>query len=269
MIVKTDAEAMIPIEQINTLYVNTTRVSITAKLITMLAENDVKIIFCNDCHSPSCMLEGLGNHSETAGRIMDQAQWDTHLKAITWQNIVKNKIHTQSNLLKYFNAPIYLNLLEYEENVKKDDSTNREAVASKIYFDTLFGKHFTRHAPDNLNSALDYGYTILLSTLSRIITSYGYSTALGINHCSRTNPFNLSCDIMEPFRPFVDLIVYKNQGRELDWNYKKELIALTNFPLYYDNEITTLDNAAEKYFLSVIKALSGEEYTRKDIDFIE
>ncbi len=269
LIIRTDKEAYIPIEQINTLYLNTTRISITAKLISELAENDVKIIFCNDCHCPSCAVEGLGNHTETAGRIMDQARWSEDLKEKVWKNIIKEKIHTQSNLLKCCNIPTYLKLLNYEEEVNDGDRTNCEAVSAKLYFASLFGNDFIRHSPDSINSALDYGYAILLSAASRIITAYGYSSALGINHCSRNNPFNLSCDIMEPFRPFIDFKVMSNIGRTLDWEYKKELIALTNSPLYYDNKITTLDNALEDYFLGIIKNLSGEVYKRKDIDFIE
>ena len=96
-----------------------------------------------------------------------------------------------------------------------------------MYFSSLFGREFRRHAKDDINGKLNYGYTILCSAVSRILAMHGYHTGLGIHHCRRDNPVNLSCDLMEPFRPFVDRLVYESGEKQMTWEMRKKLISLT------------------------------------------
>ena len=105
------------------------------------------------------------------------------------------------------------------------------------------------------------------SSIDRIITGYGYSTAIGIKHCSATNRFNFSCDIMEPFRPFVDMVVFQHGNTELTWDYKKILIDILQSNCIYNKCRMTLDNAIECYFLDLRDFLSGNDWKVGDIEF--
>jgi len=107
------------------------------------------------------------------------------------------------------------------------------------------------------NSALNYGYTILLTEITRTITKLGYSTLFGIHHCSETNPYNFSCDIIEPFRPIIDKIVYYNFDRILDKDYKKELITSLYLTVNYKNKKLQLSNCIELYLLDIIRFLES------------
>ena len=94
--------------------------------------------------------------------------------------------------------------------VRSGDSTCREAHAAHIYFKSLFGPEFTRDDETPINAALNYGYALLLSAVNREIVARGYLTQQGICHRNEYNQFNLSCDLMEPFRPIVDRVVFDN-----------------------------------------------------------
>ena len=141
---------------------------------------------------------------------------------------MKYKIHNQAMLLKKLEIKEYTKLLEYEKQVEIADKTNREGHAAKVYFNLLFGNDFIRDNEDNTNAALNYGYAILLSMLNRDIVSKGYITPLGINHRSEFNQFNLSCDLMEIFRPLVDEAVYNNRELAFDKEFKYKLVDVCN-----------------------------------------
>ena len=97
-----------------------------------------------------------------------------------------------------------------------------------MYFNSLFGNKFVRNNNDKINAALNYGYAILLSTVNKEVVSNGYLTQLGIHHKNEFNEFNLTCDLMEPFRVIIDNFVYYNQARELDTNYKLDIVNIFN-----------------------------------------
>lgn len=268
LVIKTDTEKTVPLAELQTLLINSVSTTLTVGLINELNKNNIRLVLCDQRHNPLCEIAGYSEHTESAGRLMDQANWAMERKAEMWKEIVRQKICNQINLLDYLHINYPEKLKEYLYSIEKDDITNREGQAARIYFNRLFGMSFVRHATDNVNSALNYGYTILLSCTNRILGVYGYNTELGIKHCSRTNRFNWSCDIMEPFRPFVDLIAYRNGDKELDWVYKKELISL---PYIYNGTRTKLQTALEDYAMSVLKSMNinNPELPQMDMNFIE
>ena len=216
-----DREQAIALNQIRDLVISYPSGSITLPLLKRLSEESVNVIICDSRREPMAQLIGLHQHTETAGHLMDQAEWSAKRKDAMWKSIVRNKLTMQSQLLNSLHRKEADQLLRYASGVRLGDKTNREGLGAKVYFPALFGEGFIRQAPDEINAALNYGYTILNTAMSRIVTIHGYHTALGIHHCSRDNPVNLSCDIMEPFRPLVDEIVVKYMGKELDWPYKQ------------------------------------------------
>lgn len=132
----------------------------------------------------------------------------------------------------------------------------------------LFGNSFIRFEDDHINAALNYGYTILCSAFNRVIALHGYNTALGIHHHSRNNPYNLSCDLMEPFRPFVDQVVYHMNGQELTWENKQRLIGLLHNKCTYDGYETTISNAIENFVLNAVSVMEVPRSKLKEVGFV-
>ena len=257
----------IPIAQISTLIINSYRISLSACLVSELSKNGVKLIFCDEKKNPCCELTPYSNNWQSSGRLFSQLEWSREEKDVMWQKIVKSKIICQYKLLKHLGISGAERLLEYSDAVEPADNTNREGQAARIYFELLFGRGFLRHSCDRINSALNYGYTVLLSMINRLVAAYGYNSCLGIKHCSQSNPHNLSCDLIEVFRPFVDKTVYKNQQAELTSEYKKELIGVLCGDIFYDKKKTDMQTAAELYICDVLKNMTNINYTMRDIDF--
>lgn len=259
LVIRTDELQMIHLSEINTIIVENGMASITSYLINELAQNKIKIIFCDEKHNPSCELMPYYGSFDTSKKILHQAKWNLIQKELAWQQIVKFKILNQANTLKKNKIEGYEKLLQYIEQVELNDKTNREGHAAKVYFNLLFGKDFVRGAGDNVNIALDYGYSILLSIFNREIVNKGYITPLGINHKNEFNQFNLSCDLMEIFRPLVDDIVFKNKFLEFDKEFKSKLIELYNTIVIIDRHEQYLNNAVKIYISNIFEFLEERE----------
>lgn len=155
---------------------------------------------------------------------------------------------------------------EYINSIELNDSTNREGLAAKVYFFALFGTNFNRKDDNNeINKFLNYGYTIILSSFNRAIKSLGYYTELGIHHIGDSNSFNLSCDLMEPLRPLVDLYILKKKVDEC--NFKDVFIEMLSLKVIYDFKEVFLDNAIEQYVADCLNYLTTGNI--KKIKFIE
>lgn len=259
LIIRSEKLQMIHLSEINTIIVENGMVSITSYLINELAEQKIKIIFCDEKHNPSCEIMPYYGSFNTSKKIANQTKWEEDKKQKAWQQIVKHKIHNQAMLLKNLNIEGYGKLLEFEQQVEIDDKTNREGHAAKVYFNLLFGMDFSRDKEDNTNIALDYGYSIILSMLNREIVSKGYITPLGLNHKNEFNQFNLSCDLMEIFRPLIDEIVYKNREFAFDKMYKHKLIDVYNRQIKIKNKEQYVTNAVPIFITNVFNFLEDKE----------
>ena len=259
LIIRSEKLQMIHLSEISTIIVENGMVSITSYLINELAQQKIKIIFCDEKHNPSCEMIPYYGSFNTSKKVTNQAKWKKDIKQKAWQQIVKHKIHNQAMLLKNLNIKGYEKLLEFEEQVELDDKTNREGHAAKVYFNLLFGMDFSRDKEDNTNTALDYGYSIILSMLNREIVSKGYITQLGLNHKNEFNQFNLSCDLMEIFRPLIDEIVYRNREFAFDKSYKYKLIDVYNRQIIIKNKEQYLNNAVPIFITNVFNFLEDKE----------
>ena len=256
LIIRNEELKMIYLPEIETIMIENGMISITSYLINEIAQRKINLIFCDEKHNPSCELLPYYGSFNTSKKIANQINWKN--KDIVWQNIIKNKIHNQAMLLKKAGIKEYVNLIEYENQVKLNDRSNREGHAAKLYFNLLFGDRFIRNGLDVRNSALNYGYSILLSMLNREIIKKGYITPLGINHKNEFNQFNLSCDLMEIFRPLVDEIVYKNGERELTKEYKYELVNISNRKIKVEGKEQYLSNAVPIIIKSIFDSLESD-----------
>lgn len=259
LIVRSEELRMIHLSEINMIIIENGMVSITSYLINELANKKIKLIICDEKHNPSCEMIPYYGSFNTSKKILNQINWTKENKEKAWKEIIKHKIYNQALLLKKLKIDGYQKLLEYREQVELNDKTNREGHSAKVFFNLLFGIDFSRNKEDNTNSALDYGYSILLSILNREVVSKGYITPLGINHKNEFNQFNLSCDLMEIFRPLVDEIVYENREFVFDKNYKYKLVNLYNKEVKIDNKQQYLSNAITIFTKSVFEFLENEK----------
>ncbi len=247
---------MVPLSQIRNVLINTGETSVTSRLISELNSRNIKMMFCDEKHLPCCEICGYSNNVNSAGRHYEQIAWSKKRKSAVWSKIIKHKIIMQSNVLEINSINGAGTMMEIADGVSSENAVVHEALAARLYFSLLFGDEFNRRTASEINNALNYGYSIILSDVSRAITLHGYLTSIGINHCSQRNPFNLSCDMMEPFRAYVDNFVYRTQPAELDWNYKKKLIELGSETVLYGNKKTELHTAIEMYVRDVLAELS-------------
>lgn len=197
-----------PIEDISIIIIDHHSVHFTVPLLNKLSENNVAVIFCNSRHIPVSMLLDLDSNVLQTKYYRAQLEVSKPLKKQLWKQIVERKIKNQQNLLSKLEISDSI-LRPYYSNVRSGDSTNREAIASKVYWRLLFGKDFIRDRfGPHPNGLLNYGYSILRAFVSRAIMDSGLLPSIGIFHRNYYNSFTLADDLMEPYRPFIDEIVY-------------------------------------------------------------
>lgn len=258
-------EKYIHLSEIDTIIVDSISVSISTYLLKELSNNKINIMFCDEKHNPFGELLSYYSRHNSSKMIKKQIDWKEKNKNLLWSKIVRNKIVNQALLLHKIKSDRFNTLLNYSKDVIEGDKTNREGHAAKVYFNTLFGKNFVRNSNDEINAALNYGYAVLLSTINKEVILNGYLTQLGIHHKNEFNDFNLSCDLMEPFRIIVDNFVYFNQERKFDSEYKIEIVNIFNNIYNYDNKKYTLKDVIKQFVKNALDSLSDENQYK---DFI-
>lgn len=257
LVVRGQETTRIHLNEIKTLIIESTAVSMTAYLLSELTKNKVKVIFCDEKRNPSSeLLPCYGSH-DTSLKLRNQIKWDEIRKKEVWTQIVKEKILQQAALLQSLSKEEYRMLVSYAGEMEFGDETNREGHAAKVYFNAMFGKQFTRTEECPLNAALNYGYSILLSMFNREIVSNGYLTQLGLFHENMFNPFNLASDLMEPFRPIVDELVWKMKPECFETEEKRDILQMVNREVSIAGRREMLDNAVKIYCKSIFDVLEG------------
>lgn len=252
-------EKYIHLSEIDTIIVDSISVSISAYLLKELADNKINIIFCDEKHNPFGEVVPYYSKHNTSKMIKEQIKWKVSDKDKIWAEIVKNKTMNQAVLLKKTKSAKYKLILSYIDEVVDGDKTNREGHAAKVYFNALFGNDFVRNSDDSINAALNYGYAILLSTINKEIVNNGYLTQLGIHHKNEFNEFNLTCDLMEPFRVVIDNFVYYNQKRKFDTEYKLDIINILNKTFKYQGKNYTLKDIIKMFVKNTLESINNSK----------
>ena len=256
MVVRQEETTKIFLNEISTVMIETTAVSITGTLMCELINNKIKVIFCDEKRNPSSELMPYYGSHDTSAKIRNQIAWSDDIKATVWTEIVTEKIRKQKEMLEQVGKDEEAMLLQsYINEIQHGDSTNREGHAAKVYFNALFGKEFTRTADCNINAALNYGYSILLSSFTREIVANGYITQIGLFHDNMFNQFNLASDLMEPFRPIVDQLVYRMEFGTFAKEEKMELVNILNQTVRINDRSEYVNNAIKIYCRSIFDAL--------------
>lgn len=236
LVLENDDQKMIHLSEVDAVIFDTMAFSTTGVLLCQLVKQKIAVVFCDEHHLPLCYLLPLSAHHASSRHILLQSKWNDSPKSFLWSLIVKNKICKQAELLlKNGYQEEGKLLISYIPSVLDNDKTNREAFAAKVYFNVLFGKQFSRDDGfSTINAMLNYGYAILLSLITREIVAAGYLPQMGIHHCNEGNPYNLACDLMEPFRPIVDNIVFTNKEvPELTQEVKEQFWGLLQLQFSY------------------------------------
>lgn len=258
MVVRGEEVNRIYLDEIGILMIENPAVAMTGCLLSELVERKIKVIFCDNKRTPQAELVPYYGCHDTARKIRMQIAWTEPVMGAVWGEIVAEKIRNQSAFLRELSHTDASALLEgYLEQIVFQDATNREGHAAKVYFNALFGKEFTRPAETPVNAALDYGYSILLSAFNREIAANGYLTQLGLHHDNVFNRFNLSSDLMEPFRILIDRAVYGAMPKTFEKDTKRLLFNVMNERVQIGESEQTVLNAISIYTRSVLEALNN------------
>lgn len=259
LVVRGEDTVKIHLGEIGLLLIENTAVSLTASLLAELTKRKVKVIFCDEKRNPSSELIGYYGSHDTSNKVRSQIVWKDKTKEAVWTEIVTEKIRKQKDFLQSLGKEEANLLSAYLQEITWNDGTNREGHAAKVYFNALFGMEFTRTADNMINAALNYGYAIILSVFNREVVSNGYLTQLGLFHDNMFNQFNLSSDLMEPFRILVDRCVIKMPLLEFGHPEKMQLVNLLNDDVVIDGRTQNVGNAIKIYCKSVFDALNEDD----------
>lgn len=254
LVVRGETEKRVFINEINTLIVQSTAVSLTAALLSELVKNNVKIIFCDEKCNPAAELLPYYSAHNTSKRIKIQTKWSDEIKGEVWKRVIRRKILTEKEVLLRRGYSVEAEILAaYSDEVERGDLTNREGHAAKVYFNRILPDGETRRSGGFLNGCLNYGYAVLLSAINREIAASGYLTQIGIWHDNEFNQFNLGSDLIEPLRTVVDETALKIENG--DKGFKRIMANVLNLEAKFDGKQTTFDVALRQYVRSVLFAL--------------
>lgn len=268
-------EATIPIEDLGFIVLEDPQITITNGLLTKLVQNKTAVITCDKQHLPCSFLQPLVGHSEQTERIRHQLNASVPLKKNLWQQTVAIKIENQADHLSIYGINA-LKLKRWASQVKSGDAENHEAYAAAYYFQNLFAdiEGFSRNqkgvAPNNL---LNYGYAILRAVAARAIVSSGMLPSVGIFHSNKYNAFCLADDVMEPYRPFVDSLVFEivrsgEYFEELTTDLKSSLLSIPAIDVKIDGKRSPLMVAMSRTTNSLYECFSGNSRKILYPDFI-
>ncbi len=256
-----------PIEDIGVLVLDHKQITITQGALEALLENNCAVITCDSSHMPVGLLLPLAGNTTQSERFRDQLDASLPLRKQLWQQTMQYKIRNQAAVLAQWSNAETKCMQIWANDVRSGDPDNLEARAAVYYWKHLFGQHiegFIRDregiAPNNL---LNYGYAILRAVVARSLVASGLLPTLGIHHHNRYNAYCLADDIMEPYRPYVDHLVYDiteqyGVDAELSKDIKAELLSIPTLDVVIGSKRSPLMVAVSQTTASLYKCFSGE-----------
>ena len=247
-------ELEIPLSDISVLIIDNPIMNISLPLLKKLLEFNIDPIICGYDHQPLGIFIPFSGRTNEYSLQKKQLEWSQELKDIFIQHNIKAKIHNQICIAQKYNVDEdkILMMKAYKENVELGDSKNCEGIVARTYYRCIFGKNFKRFEDDNINAMLNFGYQIIRAMISKVLVSKGLNTRFGFQHIGDDNVFNLSDDIIEPFRPLIDDYVIQNLENILNTYTKSELIQLTTEKYFYNFRKDTLLHIIEKHIDNIL-----------------
>lgn len=259
-----DVTRTLPIEDIGVVILDHKQITITHALIDALLANNVAIVTSNDKHLPVGLMLPLDGNTLQSERFRAQIDASEPLKKQMWQQTVVAKILGQAHVLGT-QLIEHNNMLKWSKDVRSGDTDNMEARAAAYYWHNMFEKDAFIRDPQGLppNNFLNYGYSVVRAMMARALVGAGLLPTLGIHHHSRYDAYCLADDIMEPYRPFVDMKVLEmwEKGEvtsDISSEQKRQLLALTTMDVNISGHRSPMMLAIQATAQSVQKCLSGE-----------
>lgn len=258
LVVEGDISASFPMEDLLSVLIESRQCTLTTAALAALVSEGVTVFVCDEKHIPCAIMLPFARHSRQLEITRSQMRWTQPARNRWWQQIVQAKIRNQAECLAICGHCKSASLLfGKSDGVRSGDRENREATAAALYFPALFGSGFTRDGEDDArNAALNYGYAILRGCMARCLAVYGFIPWLGLHHDNTLNTWNLADDMMEPYRPVVDLFVATQVGQEatLDTRLKGCLFNLLSMEIRSGGQRHSVAYAMERQVQSLRSA---------------
>ena len=271
---ETRDESSVPIEDIGFVVIENNQVYISIPVINALAENNAAVVFCNEKHLPFTMNLPLDCNTIQNQLFTAQVEASLPTKKKCWKQVIEQKIKNQAKILEK-NKIDSIKLKGLASDVKSGDSTNREAIAAKLYWDLLIDFDWVRNRfgeyPNNL---LNYGYAILRAATARALVGSGLLPTFGIHHHNKYDAYALADDMMEPYRPYIDDEVISfmkngNESEELTPEFKKQILNVLTRDVLIGRVTRPLMVALTITSSSLAKVFSGESENLILPEFVE
>lgn len=266
-----DKGVSFPLEDINCVLIENQSVTVSSYMLQEFAKNEIALYVCDEKHIPNAVLLPLVKHSRHFKMLTRQIEVGKPLIKRLWQQIIVCKIKNQALCLKEMELDGYDKLLAMTKEVQSGDKTHVEAKAAAYYFRALYGDEFTRDNECIINSAMNYAYAIIRGLIARSIVCYGLEPSLGMFHHSELNSFNLADDLIEVFRPLVDLYVASHfdiaeVDSDLTPQIKRDLFNIINYDMSMKGDKRIISNCIDMLVYSYSGAIQGN---RTDLELPE
>lgn len=274
LVVQGKEEVSIPLEDINCILIEEQAVTLSAYFLQKIADCGIALYVCDDKHLPNAVLLPMVKHSRHFKILKYQIEAGKPLQKRLWQQIVVQKIRNQALCLKFLQKDGFEQLFQMSKEVQSGDKTHIEAKAAAYYFRCMYGNGFSRGDEHVVNAALNYGYAILRGMIARSVVCYGFEPSIGMFHHSELNHYNLADDMIEPFRPLVDLYVTKNFDiSEIDGvltpERKRGLFGIIHFDMSVKGDMRIISNCIDMLVASYSSALQGNDTQLKLPELIQ
>lgn len=259
-----NGDVRLPLEDIGWIILDEPRLTLTTALLAACAENGVALINTDARHMPSSLTLPFHRHHRQAAIADQQINLTLPFRKRCWQGIVVAKIKNQADVLDLHGCAHGDTLRAMTKHVNSGDSDNVEARAARQYWSALFHS-FIRNDPSDLrNKMLNYGYAVMRAVVARALVGAGFMPCIGLHHASQTNPFNLADDLIEPFRPFVDQMVFglagaRDASDEMTVDDRRKLAGIPLETARIDGGEYSLLAATEACIANLMKAIEAQE----------
>ena len=265
LVITQEMKSTLPIEDIDALILDNYGSTITTNLLTALATKGTTTVICDEKHLPASVLLPYSQHSRQAKVSRQQLSMSQPLKKQLWQQIIISKITNQADVLRYRGLDDST-LRSLSNDVKSGDTSNRESIAARIYFDQILGDA-TRRKPIWHNAALNYGYAMVRSHIARHIAARGLVASQGLFHHNELNSFNLADDLIEPYRAAVDLYILEkvaplhvgDRDASLTKHDRQLIIDILNYYVIMNGKKFTVRHSVERTVESFIECIETKE----------
>lgn len=263
LVVEQSQSARVPFEDIAVIVLNHREITLTHPVLSACGEYGIGLFSTGDNHQPNGVFVPFLAHSRATRVLRLQLDIDRPTAKRAWAEIVKVKIANQAACLRLAGKADAERLDSYARRVRSGDTDNLEAQASAFYFPLLFGSGFNRAQEGWINAALDYGYAVLRGAIARGLVAHGLLPSIGLFHRSEQNAFNLADDLIEPFRPLVDLHVVKHrpavadETASLSPSDKVALVGLLNTDMRMPRGEMTVLAAVEQATEALVRLYDG------------